>query len=120
LDPIMRYARFAEEDVEQLEASGQPWCLMASRLMRSRLKRWKGPISPPDVAAMGVAIDPTIAVGQDYSVVIETKGEHTRGMTVVDRRRWREMLGSEPNVHVVEEMDTSKYRELFVSTLLRE
>ena len=88
--------------------------------MRSRLERWKGPISPPDVAAMGVAIDPTIAVGQDYAVVIETKGEHTRGMTVVDRRRWRNMLGIEPNVHVVEEMDTSRYRELFVSTLLGE
>jgi inosine-uridine nucleoside N-ribohydrolase len=118
LDPIMRYARFTEEDVEQLEACEQPWCWMVSRLMRSRLKRWKGPISPPDVAAMGVAIDPTIASGQGYAVAVETKGEHTRGMTVVDRRRWREMLGIEPNVHVVEQIDTSRYRELFVSTLL--
>lgn len=120
LDPIMRFARFTEEDVEQLETSERPWCSMVSRLMRSRLTRWKGPISPPDVAAMGVAIDPTIAVGQDYSVVIETKGEHTRGMTVVDRRRWREMLDIEPNVHVVEEIETSRYRDLFVSTLLGE
>jgi inosine-uridine nucleoside N-ribohydrolase len=118
LDPIMRYAQFTKEDVEQLEASDQPWCWMIGKLMRARLERWKGPISPPDVAAMGVAIDPTIATGQDYSVVIETKGEHTRGMTVVDQRRWRGMLDIEPNVHVVEEINTARYRELFLSTLL--
>ncbi len=120
LDPIFRYARFTVEDVEQLENSDSAWCSMVSRLMRSRLERWKGPISPPDVAAMGVAIDATIAKGQDYAVVIETQGQHTRGMTVVDRRRWREMLGTEPNVHVVEEMDAIRYRQLFVDIMLAE
>lgn len=120
LDPIFRYAWFTVEDVEQLESSDSAWCSMASRLMRSRLERWKGPVRPPDVAAMAVAIDATIAEGQDYAVAIETKGQHTRGMTVVDRRHWREMLGSEANVHVVEEIDTSRYRKLFVRTMLGE
>jgi len=30
------------------------------------------------------------------------------------------MLGTEPNVHVVEEMDTIRYRQLFVDTMLAE
>jgi inosine-uridine nucleoside N-ribohydrolase len=117
LDPIIRYATFTEENVEQIEGSDSPWCSMIGRLLRSRLKRWNGPISPPDPAAMAVAIDPSVAQGKDYHVVIETRGEHTRGMTVVDRRRWGHK-DSEPNVHVVEEIDTERYRKLSLDTLL--
>jgi inosine-uridine nucleoside N-ribohydrolase len=117
LDPIIRYARLTKDDVAEMEASDSPWCSLISRLLRRRLDRWDGPITPPDPAAMAVAIDPTVAQGQDYYVAIETRGEHTRGMTVVDRRRWgpRE---NEPNVHVVEEMDTERYRKLTLETLL--
>ena len=119
LDPIVRDATFTEKEVQQLEASDSPWCSMIARLMRKRLERWKGPTSPPDVAAMGVAIDPTIAESQMYNVAVETKGEHTRGMTVVDRRRWRgRMVGQEPNVNVVERIDTARFRQLFLDTLL--
>ncbi len=117
LDPIMRYATFSKENVDELEGSESPWCSMIARLLRERLKRWKGQVSPPDPAAMAVAIDPAMAKGHDYHVTIETRGQHTRGMTVVDRRRWgpRE---HEPNVHVVEEIDTARYRELSLETLL--
>jgi len=119
LDPIVRDATFTEKEVQQLETSASPWCSMIARLMRKRLERWKGPTSPPDVAAMGVAIDPTIAESQMYSVAVETKGDYTRGMTVVDRRRWRgRMVGQEPNVDVVERIDTARFRQLFLHTLL--
>jgi inosine-uridine nucleoside N-ribohydrolase len=120
LEPIVEGATIAVENVDQLEKSTSPWCEMASRLLRWYLSRWNGPVSPCDPAAMAIAIDPSLAKSQNYHVVIETRGEHTRGMTLVDRRRrWRsEDRASLPNVEVVLSIDTRRYRELFVDTLL--
>jgi len=120
LEPISEGATIAPGNVDQLGKSSSPWCQMASRLLRWYLSRWKGPVSPCDPAAVGVAIDPGIATSQSYHVVIETKGEHTRGMTLVDRRRrWRsEDKAPLPNADVVLSIDTQRYRELFVNTLL--
>jgi len=120
LDPIIQGGKIETEDVDQLEATDMPWCWMASQLLRQRLVRWKGPTTPPDLAAMGVAIDPTLAESRIQHVVIETQGEHTRGMTVVDRRPFRNRLGDapEPNVNVVASIDTQRYRKLVLDTWL--
>ncbi len=121
LDPIIQDAKITAENVEKIEANESPWCWMAGRLLRRGLEHWKGPVSPPDAAAMGVAIDPTIAQGQMHHVAVETKGQYTRGMTVVDRRKWRaKLVGEKANVNVVTHIDTPKYRHLFLSTLLGE
>jgi len=121
LDPIIQGATIAAENVEQIEASGSPWCWMVGRLLRHRLERWQWLVSPPDAAAMAVAINPSIADAEMYHVAIETRGEHTRGMTVVDRRSWRgKRVGAESNVNVVTRINTQSYRRLLVSTLLGE
>jgi len=114
LDPIMAGATFEAEQVKQIEQSDAPWCSMVGRLLRRRLERWQGPSSPPDAAAMGVAIDPTIAESEMLHVAIETRGDHTRGMTVADRRRWRGRMPGQPeaNVNVVTRIDTQDYRKL--------
>jgi inosine-uridine nucleoside N-ribohydrolase len=121
-DPIIEGATLEAEHVERIEACGTPWCRMAGRLLRARLERWEGPVSPPDPAAMSVAIDASIAQAEMLHVTIETKGERTRGMTVVDRRLWRGDLPGqcEPNVNVVTRFDTAAYRRLFLDTLLRD
>ena len=120
LEPIMEGATFSEEEVKQLESSDAPWCWMIGRLLRQRLETWQGPVSPPDPAAVGVAIDATIAKAEMLHVAIETKGEHTRGMTVVDRRRWRGKRAgtASPNVNVVMSINTARYRQLVLETLL--
>ena len=78
------------------------------------------PTTPPDLAAMGVAIDKSIADITKYHVAIETQGKLTRGMTVVDQRDFRHW-GSEPpaeNVNVVTGIDNARYRRLVLDTWL--
>jgi inosine-uridine nucleoside N-ribohydrolase len=126
LDPIRQGGGIYPQDVEQLEKSAAPWCQMASRLLRVQLKRWEEylghptPASPPDLVAMGVAIDCSLAEAEMLPVVVETTGKHTRGMTLVDRRegRMRFRGGVEPNVNTVLTIDNARYRKLVLNTWL--
>lgn len=127
LKPIRNDGGIHAEDVEQLEAASSSWCRMAGRLLRMRLGRaskFAGhpvPTTPPDLAATAVAIDASIAESTRYYVAIETKGEHTRGMTVVDQRQFRNLFGGdapEPNVNVVTGIDNARYRRLVLNTWL--
>jgi purine nucleosidase len=65
----------------------------------------------PDPIAMAVALDPTIATDMPFlNVVVETRGEFTRGATVVDHTGH---TGRPANTHVVREAS----RERFVALL---
>lgn len=127
LDPNYDSGGIYAEDVAQIEAAKSPWCWMAGRLMRQGLERWQEftgeerPTIPPDLTAMGVALDPTLVnSGEMLHVVVETAGIHTRGMTVVDRRPHRGVFrpSPEPNVFVVYTLDNPRYRKLVVDTFL--
>ncbi|MCL4561535.1 MAG: nucleoside hydrolase [Chloroflexi bacterium] len=128
LDPIRQGGGIYPEDVDRLEKCGASWCWMASRLLRVQRTRWEEylghptPASPPDLAAMGVALDPTLAEAQMLPVVVETGGKHTRGMTLVDRRegRMRFRSGQEPNVNTVLSIDNARYRKLVLDTWLED
>ena len=121
LDPIFESATIPAEDVDRLEAAGTPWCTMVAQLIRPWLERWPRPhISLCDPAAVAVAIDPAVAEMELLPVAIETQGQHTRGMTVVDFRRGRgHALGIlEPNVNVVLRFHRERFRELVMGTYL--
>jgi len=128
LEPIRLYGGITSEDVDQLEAKQTPWCQMIGRLLRHRLIAWGKitgeirPTTPPDLAAMGIAIDPTLADATLYHVAIETNGAHTRGMTLADRRSYRRLIDDalEPNVNVVTHIDNARYRRLVLDTLLQD
>ncbi len=124
LEPIFQGGSILAEDVAKLETVGTPWADMAGRLFRFQLNMWamiigsETPASPPDLAAMAVMIDPTLAQLESYYVAVELKGEHTRGMTVVDRRWYRAMAGAPAdNVQVAMTMDNDRYRKLVVDIL---
>ena len=79
----------------------------------------QGAVSPPDLLAVAAAIDPSIMTIENYHVMIETRGEYTRGMTVVDRRKYHR--GNYPNrkeMAVVMDADQGKYAQLVINTLL--
>ncbi len=126
LKPIMRDGGIESADADQLEAASSSWCWMAERLLQVQLTRWSEiagrPVAatPPDLAAMGVAIDASIAESTLYHVAVETKGALTRGMTVVDQREFRHQIGEAPaeNVHVVTSIDNARYRRLVLDTWL--
>lgn len=126
LEPNRQGGGIYPEDVARLETSPTPWCQMASALLRVQLKRWQTylgqemPATPPDLTAMGVALDPTLARTEMLHVAVETGGVHTRGMTVVDRRAFRGVFrpAPEPNINVVWTLDNARYRKLVVDTWL--
>jgi inosine-uridine nucleoside N-ribohydrolase len=126
LEPIYSDSGIPAEDVEQLQGSDSPWCSMAASLLSWQLGRFetftgtKRPATPPDLAAVGVAIDPTIAQSEMHPVAVECRGEHTRGMTVVDTRWYARLLpgATSPNVDVVTTIDNQRYRKLVLDTLL--
>ena len=80
----------------------------------------EGAVSQPDLLAMAIAIDPSIGVSEDYQVFIETRGEYTRGMTVVDRRKYNRIKVQldRKDVRVVMAVDQKKYSELVLNTWL--
>ena len=126
LDPIRQGGGIYSEDVEQFEAAGTPWCDMLGRLLRKRLTMMAQmfgdvrPTTPPDLAAVGVALDPTIACAASLPVRIETEGRYTRGMTVVDQREFRRgpWAEIEPNINVVQTIDNARYRKLVLDRVL--
>lgn len=64
-------------------------------------------IDMPDPVTMAVAIEPEIATeAADRYVVVETRGQHTSGATLVDHLG---VTGQEPNVRVVTRADHDRF-----------
>jgi purine nucleosidase len=68
-----------------------------------------------DPLSAGVVVDPTYVTTKKYNVDVETRGEVTRGMTVVDRRS----VPAEPaNVDVAVAVDAERFVNDFMATLV--
>lgn len=91
-------------------------------------KTWQGDpgMTLHDPTAMAVALDPSISKRKGkYRVDVETRGELTRGMTVVDERHTvgtqqvftDEWAVREPNVLVHHELDAAKWKALLYQCL---
>lgn len=71
-----------------------------------------GPIH--DACTVAYLIDPSIFEMKHVHVGIETKGELTYGMTVVDTLA---VTGKQPNVHFASQLDSNKFWDLFTRAL---
>jgi len=71
-----------------------------------------------DPLAVAVALEPDLATMVETEAVVETRGEHTRGQTVVDLRSHRQtsMLPG-PTRRVCVDVDVARAREFFFTTL---
>jgi len=121
LQPIGEGATIELEDVDRLESAGTPWCDLLARLFRKGLERWpRTKLTLCDPAAVGVAIDAGVADVELLPVAVETHGQLTRGMTVVDFRRGHgHQLGIlEPNISVVLRFHSDRFRDLVMDTYL--
>jgi len=64
----------------------------------------------PDPVTMAIAIEPEVALeAESVHVAVETSGELTRGMTVVDKLG---LLGKQPNARVVTRADRQRFLTL--------
>ena len=131
LDPLFNGGYLKFSDQQKIKDSGdKPWCKVAGmifdvthevvhKLGRKQVNE-EGAVSPPDLLAVAAAIDPSIMGIENYQIQIETRGEFTRGMTVVDRRKYHrgEPVSGRKEVMVVLGADQKKYSELVLNTWL--
>ena len=79
-----------------------------------------GTVSPPDLLAVAAAINPDIANLKEYYVSVETRGEYTRGMTVLDRREYYRIENNpdKRKIKVALSANQEKYAQLVLDTWL--
>lgn len=131
LDPLFAGGFLTPANIQAIKDSDHlPWCDMASQIfgrnvqLNKELKRkpanGEGTISPPDLCTVAINIDPSIAHLETYYTAIETNGDLTRGMTVVDRRKfWRsEGVPEHKMVKVALSVDQQAYAKVLLDTWL--
>ncbi|MCQ6561375.1 nucleoside hydrolase [Paenibacillus mendelii] len=106
---------------ERIQAIGNPVSGFVVELLQFFMHTYKevfgfdgAPIH--DACCVAYCIDPSVFTCRKLHVDIETQGEYTYGMTVVDMLG---VTGKEPNVNVALELDTEKFWDMMISTLAR-
>eukprot|EP00041_Stephanoeca_diplocostata_P021935 m.518748 g.518748 ORF g.518748 m.518748 type:complete len:283 (+) comp21943_c0_seq3:2175-3023(+) len=111
----------APSDTKDTAAS---WQIVAGRLLHRELRHWKDADEAliGDAGAVAIVIDASLGTYKDYSVRMELQGQHTRGMTVLDPRRWEPVHPDTPmlpkNVAVVVAVDAARMKQLYTDTVL--
>ncbi|MBN2336148.1 nucleoside hydrolase [Candidatus Bathyarchaeota archaeon] len=81
------------------------------------VERLKG-FSLHDPMAVAYLVDPSIFKTERHIVDVETRGELTVGMTVVDRRRFHRAK-AEPNAEIIVEVDAPRFHRLIMDRVAR-
>lgn len=124
-------ANLLREEIEQVYALNTPYAKFAMDCNVHALRSSTEWLNDPglilnDPVAMAVVLDPTIVTSkQKYRVDVETRGELTRGMTVVDQRNvvgtqpgfTDEWIVREPNVLVHHSVDPLRWKEVLITCL---
>lgn len=125
-------AALTEQEIAEVYALNTPFAKFAMECNVHALqlaKNWQGDpgMTLHDPTAMAIALDPTISKRSGhYRVDVETRGELTRGMTVVDERHTigtqkiftDEWHVREKNVLVHHELDAMRWKELLIRCLI--
>lgn len=117
---VTHEAYIVEEDIERIRNIDNPVAQCVAGLLDFFMiyhqdPKWglKGaPLHDPCTIAW--LLKPELFTAQDCWVGIETKGEHTQGMTVVDRY---ELTGNKPNAKVLFDIDRDGFVDLIVECL---
>lgn len=109
-----------DQAVETFLSHGTEQMSFLARLV----KRWQSvgvnrPIIMFDAIPFALLIDRSLAVAELRSVQVETKGEHTRGMTYSMKPHFGESHVSQPNVHVCLSIDDVRIMDMFADRVLR-
>ncbi|MFH2110643.1 MAG: nucleoside hydrolase [Candidatus Bathyarchaeota archaeon] len=97
---------------EAIKAKKSERSRLIADLCGGLVKRFNG-FSLHDPMALAYVVDPTIFRTEKYRVDVETEGELTRGMTVVDRRRYHRAQ-EEANAEVMVEVDAERFHGLIM------
>jgi len=104
--------------VETIKEMNSPHSILVSRIFdfmqRRRTEIGGDPPNLHDVIALSSIVAPEIITFEDYYMVIETKGEFTRGMTLAD---FQHVSGEKPNVHAATDIDVDGFWSWFVRVI---
>ena len=91
----------------------------ASRILANAMKIRKS-FALHDPMAVATKVNPSLFQFEKFPVVVETKGEHTRGMTVTDRRNWlpsSQLHGR--TTDICRKVDTVPFKQMILESLIR-
>jgi pyrimidine-specific ribonucleoside hydrolase len=111
--------RLSPELFRRIEGIGSRRARLVVDLCGSLVERFNG-FSLHDPMAVAYTIDPSVFETERYKVDVETRGELTRGMTVVDRRRHHRVQGGGANVDVIVDVDAERFLGLIMDRVVGE
>lgn len=118
---VTHQALVTPEIADRFEALGTPAARFVTELIaffRDAYRDVFGFTDPPvhDVCCIAYCIDPTIFKCRKLHVDIETRGEFSYGMTVIDQTG---VTGKEANVNVAFELDFGKFWDLILGAVAK-
>jgi inosine-uridine nucleoside N-ribohydrolase len=103
--------RLLKPSFKEIEALGTRRAKFVSDLCRPLIEK-SGGVSLHDPLAVASVIDPTLIGTESVHVEVETRGEVTRGMTLVDQRRMHRGEPKDENVDVCVSVDGPRFLEM--------
>jgi len=111
--------RLTETKFKEIEVMGTERATFVADLCRHLIVRYGG-VSLHDPLAVAAVIDPSLVETERVAVEVETRGDVTLGMTLVDRRRTYRDDAKEANVEACVSVDGSRFLDLFLERVVRE
>ena len=102
--------RMSPEMFERIVSKDNRTANLVDDLCRKMVTRSNG-FSLHDPQAIAYVVNPSLYTTEKHQVDLECDSKLTRGMTVVDRRRWRKEASKE-NVEVIVKVDSEKFLTL--------
>jgi len=109
--------RLTPELFAEIESLDTARARLVADLCRDFIRRMNG-LSLHDPLAVAVAMDPSLVETKRFKVEVETVGALTRGMTVVDRRRYHRIPEASRNVDVCVSVDNERFLSLFMDRVV--
>ncbi len=106
-----------DEQYSEVRKAGTATARFAAEATKGLREKF-GSVALHDPLAVAVAVDPTLVKTGKFYVDIETEGELTRGMSVVERREWVRPQ-RKPHVEVCVEVDGERFLDLFMDRVVR-
>lgn len=107
--------RLGRTHFAQIENMGTRRSRLVVDLIRSLVDKYNG-FSLHDPMALAYVINPGLFETEKHHVEIETKGEFTEGMTIVDHRIWRQSQEDE-NAEIITKVDHQRFLNLIMNRI---
>ncbi len=112
-------AHLTQRDYERVRTGKTKLSAFASRILAKTMRRWDR-FALHDPMAVAAKVRPSLFEFEKYRVLVETRGEHTTGMTLADKRDWLpKEKRSGRNVMVCTKARYGDFKKLFLSRLLK-